>query len=72
MWGPDGLCYAASQITDGREIEDVARTELGLTHRQAEWLFEANNPLEDLWYLARRLTHGEIDVPDDLPEIPDD
>lgn len=42
----------------------VARDLLGLTDRQASWLFDGNNNLRDLWEYASAFTDGAIVVPD--------
>lgn len=50
-----------SPITGGvGSVSGVARTELGLTHRQAETLFNGDNTLRGLWAIAERITCGEI------------
>lgn len=45
------------------DVEEVARTTLGLTMDQAAWLFRAGNTLGELWRIANEFTNGEIEIP---------
>lgn len=56
----------AQYLDDGREIEQAAQDELGLTDDQADRLFAEHNALTDLWEMANEYTGGEIEIPDNL------
>jgi len=54
--------------TVSHSVPYAARRLLGLTLKQANALFEANNTLADLWHHASRFTDGEIEIPPQLED----
>ncbi|GGM55882.1 hypothetical protein GCM10012275_28780 [Longimycelium tulufanense] len=79
-WKPEwnSLWEARVFTKDGarRFAPDVAAEALGVDERTSlvnvennEYLFAAGNSLDDLWRIASKLTDGEIEVPEDLPEL---
>lgn len=40
----------------------------GINEDEAEWLFEGDNSLQELWEIASDITNGEIEVPVELRE----
>ncbi len=52
-------------------VEERAAELLGLSEVQAARLFHSSNSLRLMWQYAQVFTHGEIQVPDDLPEWAD-
>ncbi len=44
-------------------IRKIARDRLGLDGRQADLLFDANNTVGRLWWLAHEFSNGEVEVP---------
>jgi len=49
---------------DKEHIETAARDLLGLTSEQADYLFAAENDLDDLWRLAEIISDGKITAED--------
>lgn len=68
VWAGPGTNMASFCLADGklRTIESVALHALGLEYSQATYLFSACNDLLTLWEIAHDLTHGEIEIPDDV------
>jgi hypothetical protein len=53
---------SADYVTDGRHIESVAMTEIGIDDGSAYQLFYCED-LDEVWEVAEELTNGEIQRP---------
>lgn len=57
----------ASEVEGNVAIALAAREELGLTVQQAAVLFNGDNSLAELYYLANVITDGAISIPEGYP-----
>jgi hypothetical protein len=58
-----GERWTSVETTDGQSISALAQQLLGLTPAQARELFDGDNRLDRLWWLAWLFTDGEIQIP---------
>lgn len=68
--GADYVHFPGDSEWRARPVRAVAAEALGLNPAQRDALFAGGNSVRQLWQIAAGISHGEIQVPLDLPRDP--